>query len=380
MYSQIQTELDEVKLQVARRFPAPREYALADDTAAFDIMSRIRSGQSSFDELSFTELKYSYHMAKLCDNDEFRELQKVFAERATSAVYSIGWDYCQINADNDKAVALFAIIYEKIRKTRPEIVDKGLAGRAGMPWDEIFHRSAEIMHIEKLKPEQFCARYEIIPNTVFYYHLMLAYLSKCEKDVLKENEALLTQLMAVSKIEFLKPAIKNYTTRFGYEEMSQDFINALLARLSTEASDNALGISPNTLQMMRLQRFNGIIENLTGNNRQKTGMYSKVSGKIRNIEPLNKGVFAVDFGTYMVVDCTDWNDKAFAFKPDVYRQMLDKWVAEGYPEEFWPGTGPEKIVAARDVVLGVMKSDIVRLGFSHFDMLYTRDLLIKNIY
>ncbi len=374
------THLDEMKIEVAKKFPTPLEYALTGDTAAYDVISRIRSGQSTFNELSFAELNYSYHMAKLCDVDEFNELQAAFSRRVTAAIYYTGWDYCQINTDNDKAITLFVIAYEMVRKSRPDIVNKSLAGRAGMPWSEIFHRSAEIMHIEKLKPDQFCAKYEIIPNTVFYQRLMLTYLSKCEKDVLIENEMLLIKLITASGIEFLKIAIKNYTTRISYEEMSQDFIDALLVRLASEGSDNTLDISPNILQMMRLQRFNSVIEDLTGNNKKKIEIYSKASGKIRNIEPLSKGVFAIDFGSYMVVDCTDWKDIAFAYKPETYRKMRDRWVIEKYPEEFWPGVGKEDIAAVRDVLLRVTKSDVIKLGFSEFDMLYTKDFLIRNIY
>ena len=374
--------LNRVMESIYTRFKLPREAALSDNAAASQILSDVREGVMTFGELTFSDMDQAYHLASLCSDDEYVDFRRAFTERAASRHFRAGWIYCQINAGDRNATALFEAVYEKLKAKRPSppVLEGTLAARTGMPWNLIYERAVEIMRIDKLSLDALCDKYDILPNTPFYSNLMLVYLSKCGRDELKGNEGLLGELIAASELEFLRPAVRNYTSQVAYEEMSGDIINIILARLSAERGENPLGISPKTLQIMRQRRYKEVLDELTSGNREKADFYSKISGNIRKVEFLDKGFFAVDFGSYAVIDNPDWKDRAYAFKKEYFTEIFRKWEETGRPENFWPPAGEGGIQYARDAVLGLSDADIVRIGFTGFDSLYARDLLSKKTF
>lgn len=372
--------INAIKKQLENDFPLPSDFALREDGVAYDLIERLRDGKLSFFELSTSDLYYTYQLANLCTDQQFEQLEKVFASRIVSAFYDIGWVYCQYNPDNPRAVSLFVSVCRWMKKNKLEFFNKTLIGHTDLPWDEVYIRSVELMRVKKLSVKEFCDMFNIIENTTFHGQLNMVYLSRCGKEELLANEELLAQLISTSKLELLRPTIKNYTAQIRYEDMSQLINDAITYRLAKESNDESIGLSPNMLQRIRSKRFDSVIEQCTYNNVQKQKVYGSLAGRIKNIELLTGGFFAVDFGNYFVLDNSDWSDYAFAYIPSLYTQLSDEWKQGGYPDNYWPAADENLIRNARDVVLGLKKSDIIKLGFSDFDILYTKDLLSISRY
>lgn len=372
--------LNEIKEQLLTQFPMPEDFALKDESYAFDLIAKLRSSEVYFSELSPTDLNYVYHLAKFCDEEEFKKLAAVFKKRATSALFNIGWTYCQINANEQKAIELFSVSCKWMREKKEEEYEKTLIGRTGLPWSEIYSRSVDIIKIDKLSIDEFCKKYNLMRNTLFYQQLYLIYLSKCEKEELYQNEANLAELITSSKIEFIRPALKNYTAKINYDEMSSLINDAISFRLSKESGDESLGLSPSMLIRIRQQRFNSILEGCCGGNTLKCGIYISVAGKIRNVELLTNGFFSINFGAWNVVDNVEWKDHAYAYLPQLYKRFVDDWTAEGFVADFWPGMDEKDIITAYDVFMGNKKGGVVKLKFNDFDLLYTKDLLSNARY
>jgi hypothetical protein len=371
--------LNEVMRNLQADFPLPKDFALKDEDSAFDIIERIRLGAISFESLSVSDFNYVYQLANLCTEEEFERLKNVFPLRITSNLFEIGWIYCQHNPDNDRAVQLFSDVCRWMKANLPDYYNDTLIGRTDLPWDEIFIRSVEIMRINKMSIDQFCEKFQIIPNTKFYHQLNIVYLSRCDKNELLQNEALLAELISTSKLELLRPTIRNYTAQIPYEEMSHLIRDSIIFRLSKESDDESIGLSPTMLHRIRSERFNSVIaDNII--NPAKQNVYNSISGRVKNVELLTKGFFMIDFGVYIVLDNTDWDNYAYAYTPSKYNELLDEWKEANYPEDFWPAEQEESIAPAREMVLGIKKNPVIKLGFTDFDILYTKDLLSFSRY
>lgn len=372
--------LNEIKQQLIADFPLPQDYALKEESFALEIIGRIRNGGISFLELPASDFNYIFQLANLCTQAEYEQLSGILPYRITSNLYDIGWVFCQYNPNNKHATEIFSVICRWMKQNRREDYNKTLVGRTDLPWGDIYIRSVEIMRIKKLTIEQFCKKFDIIPDTVFYQQLNMVYLSRCEKEELLASEALLAQLISTSELEFLRPTIKNYTAQVHYDEMSQLINDAISYRLSRENSDESIGLSPNMLQRIRQQRFNSVLSECTGRSLSKQNVYNSIAGRIKNIELLTGGFYSIDFGLYIVVDNIDWKDEAFAYAPATYGQLLDEWKEAGYPDHFWPAMDGNLIATARDVIFGMKKAAVIKLGFADFDILYTKDLLSFSRY
>jgi hypothetical protein len=365
----------QIKEDLKKRFPSPQDYAFTEEDILFDIMDGLRERNGSFFELSATELKYSYQLSKICTEEEYVELQKVFKERITSELFDIGWLYCQVNPNNSRAVALFSEVCRWMKQHKTKVYDVSLIGRLGLPWNEIYIRSVEIMRIGKFPVEEFCTRFDVLPNTLFVKQLQLTYLSMCEKDELVKNESLLANLITDANIEFLRPAIKNYTAKIPYDDIPQLVGDAISYRISSENADETLGLSPNLLQRIRRLRFSTILEDNINQNSQKNAVYHSIAGMIRNVELLTGSFFAVYFRNYIVLESSEWKNHAYAYLPNIYNALFETWKEKNYPENYWPGMNEDEISDARNVVLGLKKSGVIKLSFTDFDILYTKDLL-----
>jgi len=372
--------LDELKEKLQAQFLFPIDYALKDDSFALNIMEQMRYSDGLFSDLSLSDFNYVYQIAKLCTKEEFNSLKKAFAYRVTANLFYIGWVYCQINADDKRAVTLFSTTCEWMQTNKKEEYEKTIIGRVGLPWDELFIRCSDIMRIEKLSIEGFCEKYDIIANSLFCQRLHLVYISRCEREELLKYETEFAQLISIAKVEYLRPAIKNYISKIEYEEMSELVNDALSYRLSVEKNDESFGLSPNVLQAISQKRFTEVLEDYTNNNKQKVDLYSSIAGKIKTIEPLNNGFFAINFGNYIVVDCNEWANHAYAYTSQIYKQILESWVNKNYPNNYWPAMDEDDIVNAHDQILGINKASVIKLSFSTFDILYTKDLLTITRY
>ena len=375
----VPVQLNEIKLQLEVDFPMPYDFALKKEDSAVEIIDRIRSG-TDFLDLSTTDFNYVFQLTNLCTEEEFDQLKMNFPYRITSNLFDIGWIYCQYNPDNKRAVDLFTIVCAWMKENKRDDFNDTLIGHTDLPWEDIFIRSVEIMRIQNLSVDDFCRKFHVFPDTTFYQHLNIVYLSRCDKDELLKNEALLAQLISTSKLEYLRPTLKNYTAQVHYDEMSQLISDAISHRLSQERGDESIGLSPTMLQRIRQQRFHSVLEDCTISNQSKLNVYNAIAGRIKNVELLTGGYYAIDFGAYIVVDSVDWSSHAYAYVPLVYSELLGEWQNADYPDHYWPAISEEFISKARDVVLGIKKPDVIKLGFTDFDILYTNDLLAFSRY
>lgn len=372
--------LNQLNEQLRAQFPMPEDYALKEDSYAFDILKNLRQSKLPLFSLSPSELNYVYQISRLCTEEEFSELLEVFSHRITSILFYIGWIYCQIYPNDIRAISLFTLACHWMQKNRIKEYSQTLIGRTGLPWSDIYLHIIEIMHTEKLKPEEFCERYQLIPNTTFCEQLRLAYFSRCEKDELLGNEAIFAQMIMKSNLDFLRPALKNYTAKINYEEMSSLINDAISYRLANESSDASIGLSPNMLQRIRQQRFSTILEECLRHSPIKLAAYTGLAGRIRSINLLNNGFFSIDFGNYIVVESMEWPLHAYAYTPQVYAKLLENWEKKQYAPDFWPAMDEAEITTAHDVVLNLNKSAVISLNFDQFEQLYTRDLLSSSRY
>lgn len=371
----IPRQLNRVKDQLLSRFPLPSDYALAEKTVVFDMLERVRGGNGSFLELSVTEWHYVYQLADVCSEPEYAALETMFASRMTKILFDIGWIYCQWHPNHHRAIALFLEACRWMQTHYPEAFDVTLMGRVGISWEDIYTRAVEIMRIDKLSMEEFCRSYHIDTKTPFYEGLQLTYLSECSREVLLEQEQLLGQLISTADIELLRPLIRNYVAKIPYEEMPQLINDAISYRLAKEDSQETLGLSPLMLQRIRSLRFSGILESCVNPHSEKLTLYNQVAGMIRSVELLTASYYVMDFGSYMVLDNSDWKSHAYAYLPNVFEDLMEQWKAKQYAEDFWPGFSKSDIISAREVVLGLKKANVIHLGFEAFDKLYTKDIL-----
>ncbi len=371
--------LNEIKDQLIEDMPSPLVYAVEDSEEVSRIIEEIRSGSLSFVELPAAKMDYVYQLANLCTQEEYERLINIFPHRVTSKLYDIGWVYCQLNPNNTRAIELFTIVCRWMKKNRRTEFNNTLIGRTDLPWGEIYVRAVEIFRIKKISIERFCEKFDIIPDTQFYEQLNLINLSRCDKDELLENEEMLAGLIKKSELEFLRPALKNYTAHFDFEEMPQQIKDAISHRLAEETVDETIGLSPNMVQRICKQRLETMLSEFDSKNALKKDVYNSIILRIKNIKPLKKGFYSIDFGDYVVVDNADWED-SYAYIPSVFRQLYKEWKAADYPDDYWPAAEASTIAAARDVIFGLKKSNIIRLEFTEFDILYTKDLLSISRY
>lgn len=371
--------LKEINSTLASHFPLAEDYALSDDSAALLIINNVREKYNgSFEALSVSELNYIYSLTKFCTEEEFNNLKIVFKSRLYSALFDIGWIYCQINPNDKRAVKLFSLSCEWMSERKPKDYEKTLIGRTGLPFGEIYARAIEITKIEKITIDQLCEKYNIIINSLLSQQFRMIYLSKCEKEELIQNENVLANLIGTSKIEFLKPVLINYTAKIIYDEMYSLVNDAILYRLSIEDNNVDIGLSPAMLTRIRQQRFNTTLENFCHPASQKVRIYNSVASKIRGVEMLNNGFFILDFGTYIVLDSSDWQYSSFAYTPEFYKKLYKDWKKSGFIDDYWPCVEESLIASARDVVLRVKKADVIKLDFNEFNLLYAKDVLLNT--
>ncbi|MDD2361446.1 MAG: hypothetical protein PHH84_00570 [Oscillospiraceae bacterium] len=371
--------LNEIKEQIFEDIPSPNVFAADEDGEANRIIEDIRSGRLSFVELTAAEMDYVYQLANLCTQEEYERLLNIFPHRVTSKLFEIGWVYCQYNPNNNRAIELFTIVCKWMKKNRRSGFNNTLIGRTDLPWREIYVRAVEILRIKRISVERFCEKFDIIPNTQFYEQLNLINLSRCDKDELLENEEMLAGLIEKSELEYLRPALKNYTAHFDFEVMPQQIKDAISNRLSEESVDESIGLSPNMLKRICKQSLQSMLDQYGDKNASKKDVFNTIALRIRNIKPLKMGFYSIDFGGYVVIDNADWED-AYAYTPSVFRKLYKEWKAADYPENYWPAAEKSTLAEAKDIVFGIKKADVIRLGFTQFDILYTKDLLAVSRY
>lgn len=372
--------LDEIKNNLKNIFPIPADYAFREEKYAHDILNRIRENESSFAELPIFDLNYAYQLSAVCSDEEFVLLKKVFSERLTTFLFDVGWIYFQLHPDNERSALLFSIACEWMKINKRELFDNSYIGIAGLPLENIYMRSFEIIRIEKLTIEDFCEKFSIMTDTLFYKHLQLTYFANCEKDELLSNELLISGLIADSDPAFLRPVIRNYTAKISHDEMSQLISDTIVYRLVNEPVDETLGLSPNMLQRVRRLRFSSVLEGCVNRKSEKLDFYNSIAGMIKNVELLNASFFVIDFGKYKVLDSSDWSEYAYAYIPQVFTPLYEAWKKADYPEDYWPAMQETEISTAHDIILGLNKSNVIRLYFKDFDKLYSKDLLTITRY
>ena len=372
--------LNNLMKELVNEFPLPMDLALKDDSEAQIILDNIRKNKNSLTKLTVNEFNLVYQIATLCTQDEFIILKNNFANRMTSLLFYIGWPYCQINANDKRAISLFSIACTWMKEIKPYEYNKTLIGKTGIPWDEIYQKAIKMMHAENLTIDEFCKNYNILNNSLFYGHLKLIYFATCGKDELRQNEAQLAHLITTASSEFLRPALINYSSKINYDEMSLLFKEAIIKRLSTEKSDNFIGLSPTLIAQIRQQRYGVMLGQCTNNNATKLNVYKSISSKINNIEFFPNGFFSLDFGSYVVVDNSEWQTSAYAYLPKIYTKMLEDWVSKQYADNFWPAMREPDLITARDLILGLNKGGVIKIEFNDFDILYTKDLLTNARY
>jgi len=369
------THLEQLRDEILQRFPDPATYAQKEDAFAQDLISEIRDNRSSFQDLGIFEIRHCYQLAQLCNEEEFVKLRAVVSQRMNQECYEIGWHYCQLNPDHQKAVMLFADACKWMEKNRPEVFRSSLMSKTGLIWNSVYELAAEILRVEKLSKTDFCEKYGVDAETPFFERIQLAYFSRCEKAELLEQEELLVRLIYYGSLEQLRPMVKNYTSKFDFEEISERIRDAITYRIAIESSGETLGLAPTMLRRLRNIRFCSVLGECVELDSQKNNVYNAVAGMARNIELLTHGYFVIDFGKYMVLDNRDWKDEAYAYAPELFHSLSEEWKQAGYPENYWPAVSEMQISEAREIVLGMKQTDVVRLKFSGFELLYSRDLL-----
>lgn len=369
-----------IRDELKSRFPFPIDYALMDDSFATERLEELRKDGSPLSDLTLSDFNYIYQISTVCTKEEYASLKKIFPARVTANAFYIGWAYCQIHADNKRPIALFVSACEWMSQNKKKDYEKTLIGKFGLPWDDLFLRASDTIRKEKTTVDKFCNRYDLIPDTPFIQRLHLAYITRCDKEELKNYEEVFAGLITVSKAEFLKPAMKNYAAKVEFEEMSPLISEAISNRLSGESDDESFGLSQSMLQLIRQKRFTSMLEELTNKNTQKVQLYGAIAGKIKGLHPLNNGFFAINFGNYIVVDSPSWFNDAYAYDPKIYNQLLETWTLKGFPDEYWPAMDAEGIADAHDQILGIVKAGVIKLSFLTFDILYTKDLLTITRY
>ncbi len=358
--------LKQINNDLRKKFLSPQDYASAKDDIVLEIIINKRNENLSFFEISANDFNYAYAFTKFCTEEEYAELEKAFSERITPALFETGWIYCQFDPNNDMAISLFTIACQWMKTNQPEVFEKTAVGRIGLPWKDIYIRSVEIMRIGRFTVEEFCKKFNIMSDTVFHNQLQLSFLSWCEKRELAENVDMLVKLIPMTELEFLRPAIKNYTSKFRYDEMPQHLCEEISNRLIREKSGETLGLSPSLLLNIRRLRFNTVLQEKVNKNSGKLKVYNANIGTVKNVESVYGNYFIIDFGNYIVFDNSDWDDHAFAYIPQIYTPLFEAWKNEEYSENYWPAFNEADIATAREIILGIKKANVIRLGFSEF--------------
>lgn len=369
------THILSLEAELKNRFPLPRDFALRDADSAQVVLHRIRSGPGDFQTMSISDFQFVFQISTLCSDDEYTRLLSAFRKRVTPQLFETGWLFYQLNSNNTRATGLFTAACEWMRQNHPLIYNKTLPGRAGLPWSQLYLHAVDILNGERLSFDDFCKIFDILTNTLFYSQLLLTYLSRCQKEQLKKNEEALSALILTSKLEFLRPALENYTAKFTFDEISPVILESIAGRLHKEPDNVSLGLSPAMLQRIRQRQFDDILEEYTLHNDAKLNVYRFVVGKLKKIHTLDSGFFSLDFGSYIVLDNRDWKGHAYVYSSTLYTQFLDEWIRRGEPEDYWPGIDTQEIINARDAILGLHKSGVIKISFNGFDMLYARDIL-----
>lgn len=372
--------LNELNSDIKSEFLLPEDYAFKDASLALDILEKMRAQNQSFETISVTDINMIFHMSKFCTQEEFEHLYNMFKKRITSSLFYIGWAYCQINPNEERAVALFSLTCQWMDIARPDEFAQTLIGRVGLPWSSIYKRFIDIAKAEKLSIDEFCIKYKLFPNTLFCQQLHITYYSRCEKEELLENEIKLSQMITTVKVQLLKPVLQNLTAKIVFEEIPSSIFDAINSRLAKETSSNDIGLSPTFLQRLRHSKYSNVFEEYIPNNKVKQTVYSGLVQHTKSINLLNNGFFSIDFENYIVLDCIDWPDTAYAFSPNMYKTLLDIWVSKGYPADYWPGIEKSEVCTAHDIILNVKKGAVIKIGFSQFELLYTKELLSSNRY
>lgn len=353
----------------------PEEFASQNFDIPKKIIEELRTSKHSLNYLEAYDLNYAYHIAMLCNGDELRQLNEVFLQRMTTRLFFIGWNYCQFNPDDKEAIALFIHACAWMRANNPVEYSRSLMGKIGGTWINIISNSFKLMKKEGLTLDQFIDSYRLLPNAEFTATLVLEYLSNCDKNELAELEPRLAEYIKSAKPAVLRGALANYTSKFSFDEFSQEIIDAIIYRQNISGTNVSIGISPEIVKNIRLQRFSHVLEDFFGENSIKKKMYLSMAEWITDIAPLGNGFFLVKFSNYSVVDKPDWPKEAYAFAPALFEQMLNDWEKSNFADDFWPAIDESRIITARESILGLGKSPVIRLCYDSFDKLYAKDLL-----
>ncbi|MDR1629268.1 MAG: hypothetical protein LBS36_03515 [Oscillospiraceae bacterium] len=372
--------IEKKKEELQSRFPLPREFALADKEIANGILERVRRENTTFLELSVTELNYAYQMAELCNMREYASLKNAFRGRMTQMLFEIGWIYCQQHPENQLVISLFLLACEWIKLNKPVFYEKTLIALAGESWVDIYQKATELMQAESLSMEDFCRKYGVDLYTPFYDRLQLLYLCGCDKEVLLAHEQVIASLVESAELERLRPLVRNFVAKVTYTEMPQRINDAIFDRLVREGGDETLGLSQLLLEQIRSQHYVGILESFVNPDAGKMQLYACMAGMIRQVELLPDSFCRIDIGNYVVLDNSEWVAHAYAYPPAMFERLMEGWKSENYPPDYWPGMKATEIVSAHDVILGLQKSNVIQLGFESFDRLYARDFLCVTRY
>lgn len=372
--------LDKMKEELRSRFPMPREFAMTDKGIAQKILDRMKAETTAFSELSITDLSFAYQLAGACDKREYAALKTAFRARMTQMLFDIGWIFFQWNPDDEAARPLFSIACEWMEANKPDEFKESILGLAENDLHNIYEVSSEHMLKEELNINDFCQKYRLDLHSPFYENLRYAYVCICEKDELLENAELIVSLLASAEVDKLKPLLRNYVAKVQYEEMPLNINDAIFDRLVKEGGTETLGLSQSVLQQIRSLRFVAILKECVNGKTEKLDFYSSVAAHIRQVELLPQSYFSIDFGHYVVMDNTNWNDKAYAYTPQIFARLLDGWKAVDVPDNYWPAMNEDEITTARELVLNLKKANVVELGFESFDRLYSKDVLSISRY
>lgn len=354
------------------QIPLAQDYALRPQQEGQNALEALRGENIPFSAMAQWQLQVCYQMADACTPEEFTALRQTVMERANAELFTIGWQYCQLH-ESPRAVVLFSAACAWMARHQSEEYSKTLVGITGLPWEDIFFRSAEMLQAQKISLEEFCQKYEIITGSPFYNNLALSYIARCDTAELQQCGLPLEQLIKNSSAPFVRSALANYLNRVNEEDIPDTMAEAILQRVS-EGDDS--GLSPRTLQRLREKRFSGLLSELTGN-QSKQDLYTSLSGLARHAQRLENGVFSIDFGRFTVVDNPSW-EHAYAYSPAVYRELYTAWEQNDYNPAFWPGVPAEELTPARDYMLSARRGRAIMLEFSGFDALYARDLLTNG--
>lgn len=353
----------------------PEEFASQSFDVPKQIVDNLRKSDRSLTYLEAYDLNYAYHIAMICDTNELHQLNEVFLQRMTTRLFFIGWNYCQINPEDKEAVSLFVQACAWMRANNPIEYSRSLMGKIGGTWVNAITNSLKLMEKEKLTFDEFMDSYRLLPESEFSASLVLEYLSHCEKDELAEFEPKLVEYIKTQKPTALRGALVNFSSKYRFEEFSPQIIDAIIYRINISGTSVSIGISPEIIKKVLLQRFSRVLDDFFAVNPSKQKMYLSMAEWIKDIAPIGNGFFSIKFSNYVVVDKPEWPNLAYAYVPSIFDQSLDEWEKGDYPDDFWPAIDVNRIITARESILGLGKSPVIMLCYESFGKLYAKDLL-----